>query len=250
MPYGMYVSAAGAEAQSRRIEILAHNLANADTPGFKRELAVLQARYTEAIEQGLDYPGSQSINDVGGGAFLSQTLTDFSRGATRQTGIPTDMAIDGDGFFLVEKDGQEKLTRAGNFVFSADGRLRTQDGYSVLADDRQPVTIDASLPWRVSNEGILEQEGTALPLALVRPQSLGDLAKAGENLFTPLADVVPVPAAERRVRSGYLEMSGVKPTLEMMELIEASRALEANARLIQNRDQMIGSLVNRVLRQQ
>jgi flagellar basal-body rod protein FlgF len=250
MPYGMYISAAGAEAQSRRLEVISNNLANVDTPGFKRQLAVLEARHAEAITRGEDYAGSQSINDVGGGVSLRETLTDFSRGIVKPTGIPTDLAIDGEGFFLVEKDGKQLLTRAGNFRFSAAGRLQTQDGYAVLSDDGRPVRIDVGGPTpRLLPQGVLTQGDAGTVLALVKPQSLGDLAKAGENLFSPLADTVPVAADQRRVLEGHLETSTVKPTLEMMDLIEASRAYEANVRMIQNHDQMIGSLVNRVLRQ-
>jgi flagellar basal-body rod protein FlgF len=242
----MYISAAGAQSQSERLQVVTNNLANVDTPGFKRELAVLRARHAEAIEQGESYAGSRTINDIGGGVYVSETATDFSPGTVRQTGVPTDVAIDGDGFFVVEKDGTPLLTRAGDFHFGVDGRLLTQQGYRVLSNKGEPVTIDPKMPWRMLENGTIEQAGTRTELALVKPQSLGDLVKAGENLFYPLAQVTPV--ARRSIRGGYLERSAVQPAQEMMELIETSRAFEANVRMIQNQDQMIGSLVNRVLR--
>jgi len=247
MAYGLYISAEGAQAQSQRIEVLSNNLANVDTPGFKNQLAVIQARHSEAIDTGSDYPGSRSINDVGGGAYVSETPTSFAQGILKQTGVPTDLAIDGDGFFLVQQDGKELLTRAGNFQMTNDGRLVTPNGLPVLGEDRQPVTIDAELPWRMLDNGSISQEGVSLPLALVKPASLGDLVKVGHNLFSPLAATTQLAPELRRVRSGYIEQSTVKPALEMMELIEASRAFEANIRLIQNHDQVTGSLVSRVL---
>ncbi len=252
MLHGFYISSEGAAAQSRRLEILANNLANVDTPGFKRELAVLQARHTEAIEQGDAYPGSRTINDLGGGVYVPETMTDFSSGTLKKTGGPTDLAIDGDGFFTVEKDEQTLLTRAGNFQITSDGRLVTQDGYAVLSQEGDPIVLeDPSAPVRFSKDGMVEQFGVPIAaLGLVKPTSMGDLAKAGQNLFLPLAETVPVAQNERNIRPGHLEMSGVKPTLEMMELIEASRAFETNIRMIQGQDQMLGSLVNRVLRQQ
>ena len=249
MPYGMYISAAGAHAQSQRLQVLTNNLANADTPGFKRELAVFQARHAEAIEQGLATPGSGDLTDVGGGVSLAETITDFSNGTLRQTGNQTDLAIDGDGFFLVEKQGQQLLTRAGNFHFSTAGQLQTEDGHAVLAAGGAAVAVDPLVAWRFLENGSISQAGTVTPLALVRPQSTGDLVKAGQNLFSPLADVIPVANADRRVRSGFIEQSSIKPAAEMMELIETSRAYEANVRMIQNHDHMIGSLVNRVLGQ-
>jgi flagellar basal-body rod protein FlgF len=249
MPYGLYVSAAGADVQNQRLQILSHNLANVETPGFKRELAVLQAQYAEAIEQGETTAGTGSLDDLGGGVRLAETVTDFSVGNFRQTGRHTDLAIDGDGFFVVQREGQQFLTRAGNFHVSAAGQLQTDHGLAVLAADGQPVIIDPTRPFQVQEDGSLAQENAQVALALVRPQSLGDLAKAGDNLFLPLADVSPVANGQRRVLTGFLEMSTVKPAQEMMELIETSRAYEANVRMIQNHDHMIGALVNRILGQ-
>lgn len=253
MPYGMYVSAAGAEAQSRYLEVLSNNLANADTAGFRRDFAVVQARHSEAIERGEVSPGSGSINDVGGGVAMNETVTDFSPGKVKQTKIPTDLLIDdadGHTFFVVEKDGKPMLTRAGDFRFSTNGELQTQDGLPVLSQDGQHVRKDPSLTYfRFSEDGALEQDGLRVPLALVRPQSLGDLVKAGQNLFLPLANPVPAAPEQRRVKEGALELSSAKPTELMMDLIKATRAYEANIRMIQNHDQMIGSLVNRVLKQ-
>jgi flagellar basal body rod protein FlgG len=229
--------------------VLSNNLANADTPGFKREIAILQARHAEAIERGDVAAGQRGIDDVGGGVQLSETVTDFSTGAVRQTGNKTDLAIDGDGFFLVDKAGAPLLTRAGNFHFSTTGQLQSEHGYPVMSLEGGPIAIDPTLPWDFTEDGGIAQGGDKLLLALVQPASLGDLVKAGENMFSPLADVEPLPDAQRSVKSGYLEQSGVKPALEMMELIETSRAYEANIRMIQSQDQMFGSLVNRILRQ-
>lgn len=248
MPYGMYISAAGADVQAQRLQVLSNNLANVATPGFKREFAIFQARHAEDIEKGRVQPGSKSLNDLGGGVKWSENVTDFSGGTLQQTGNPTDFALSGDGFFLVAKENQTLLTRAGNFHFAPDGQLLTDQGYSVLGADRQPIAINPAAPWQLLEQGIVSQAGNQIPLAIVQPQSLGDLAKAGENLFSPLAEIQDVPPANRRVASGFLEQSAVQPALEMMELIETSRAYEANVRMIQNQDHLLSSLVNRVLR--
>ncbi len=249
MPYGMYLSAAGADVQSSRLQVLSNNLANADTTGFKREIAILEARHAEAVARGLVPPGQRGLDNVGGGVRFAETVTDFSAGSIRQTGVKSDLAMDGDGFFLVEKGDEQLLTRAGNFHFSSTGQLQTEQGYPVLSANGDPLLINPELPWNLTEDGAIEQAGARVPLAIVKPQSLGDLVKASENMFSPLAEVSPVPAVERKVLSGYLEQSTVKPAIEMMELIETSRAYEANIRMIQSQDQIIGSLVNRVLRQ-
>ncbi len=249
MTYGMYISAAGAHTQSERLQILTNNLANVDTPGFKRELAVIAARHAEAIEQGRVAAGSGGIDDVGGGVRVAETVFDFTPGSLRPTGNPSDMAIDGEGFFLVQRADQQLLTRAGNFHFSNLGELLTEQGHAVLTSAGEPVVIDPQAPWQLLPSGAIQQGGGQQQLALVKPRFAGDLAKAGQNLFLPLATVEPVADGERRVLGSHLEQSTVRPALEMMELIETSRAYEANIRMIQNQDHMIQNLVNRVLRQ-
>lgn len=248
MSYGMYVSAAGAHTQSERLKVISNNLANVDTPGFKREFAIFQARHAEAIERGDAAAGSGTTDDQGGGVQVSETVTDFSGGQLRQTGNPTDMAIDGEGFFLVEKDGEQFVTRAGNFHVAPNGRMMTQQGFQLLTFERQPVAINPQSPWEFVERGIISQDGNEIPLAIVQPNSYGDLAKAGENLFRPLDKLKDVPFRSRHVVNGFLEQSSVRPAEEMMELIETSRVYEANIRMVQNQDQMTSSLIGRILR--
>jgi flagellar basal body rod protein FlgG len=249
MPYGLYLSAEGARAQAERLEFIANNLANVDTPGFKRDVPSFQARFAEAIQRGQDYPGTKGINDVGGGVKLIGVDTDFSNATLRTTGVDTDMAVNGDGFFQVRgASGETLLTRAGNFLVDVNGRLVTQTGrYSVLDDGGSEIKLDPELPWEMARGGIINQAGQGITLGLVRPQSLGDLVKVGDNMFRPLGPVAAVPSEERDIRQGYLEMSGVSSTREMMAMIETSRAFEANSRLIQHQDGMLSQLLSRVL---
>jgi flagellar basal-body rod protein FlgF len=247
MPYGLYLSAEGAQAQSTRLDVIAHNLANVDTVGFKRELAILQARYAEAIEEGLSEPGTGGIDDLGGGITVRETKTDYSPGPLKRTGVPTDVAIQGDGFFAVQKDDETLLTRAGNFSLTALGELITQQGYAVLDDSGAPIVV-TDAQWEISASGAVQQRSGTQDLALVRPESLGDLVRVGENLFRPLSEPRPVPAAERRVSAGHLEMSSVEATTEMTAMIQASRALEANINMMRVQDEMLSGLVNRVMR--
>jgi flagellar basal-body rod protein FlgF len=248
MAYGLYISAEGALAQQTRLEALSNNLANVNTTGFKRDLALFQARYAEATERGQDYPGSHSINDIGGGVIVRETKTDHSPGPVKRSNIDSDMAIQGDGYFVVKRGGQNLLTRAGNFMFTADGQLTTQDGYPVLSEDGDAVKIDPNLPWSATSTGAIAQNNAEINLALVRVPSPGDLAKAADNLFAPLSTPKALGREERKVLPGHIEMSDVKPTMEMMDLIETSRVFEANVNMIKNHDQMMGNLVERVLK--
>ncbi len=249
MPYGMYLSAEGAQAQSKRLEVIANNMANINTVGFKPDAAAFQSRFAEAIQEGHAGAGSRGIDDVGGGVKVIETLTNFAPGRLQRTGNEADMAIIGNGFFQVAGEGGEPLmTRAGAFRLDPEGRLLTANNRAVLDAGGAPIQLAPNVPWSVSKDGFIQQSGGAIPLALVEPESLDDLTKVGANLFRSRSEVQPVGENAREVRSGYLEMSGANSTQQMMAMIEASRAFEANARMIQTQDDAMGQLVGRLLR--
>lgn len=248
MPYGVYLSASGAHAQSHRLKVLSHNLANVDTPGFKPQETILQARFAELIEEGQVSPQLGGADDIGGGVTIGREKTQFKTGAIQQTGRETDFAIDdGESFFVVDRAGEQALTRAGDFTFDANGRLVNLSGHAVLNSEGGVVQIDPSQPYRVAQQGNIRQGETNFELMLARPKSLGDVSHLGGNLFKPMADFDLVPRNERKVVAGSLEKSAVSPTGAMMELIETSRVYEANVRMIQNQDSVMGSLISRVL---
>jgi len=258
MPYGLYISAEGAQAQTRRMDIIANNIANADTVGFKRDLAVMQSRYSEAVERGLVSPGAagyplasggEPAQRVGGGVQFRESVTDFSPGPLRLTGNPTDVALQGDGFFVVRKGQERLLTRAGNFRLKSSGELVTQQGYQVLSEDGSPITIDPTAgAWNIDSSGSINQAGNRQSLQIAKPASLGDLVKVGENLFRPLGNLRSVASSERTVASNYLEMSGVQPTTEMTNMIEISRLIEANINVMKAHNEMLSNLIDRVLK--
>jgi len=250
MPYGLYISAEGAAAQAQRLEVIANNLANVDTAGFKQDVPMFQARFAEAIQRGQATPRDQSINDLGGGVKVAEVETDYSAGTFQPTNSPLDMAINGQGFFHIRgRDGQVCLSRAGNFQLDATGKLVTASGHHPVLDQQNTdIVLAADQPWSVSPDGFVSQAGTLKALGLSQPKSLGDLVKVGDNMFRLLAPPIPVPLSERQVRQGYLEMSGASPVRQMMAMIESTRGFEANARMIQSQDNALGTLISRVLK--
>jgi flagellar basal-body rod protein FlgF/flagellar basal-body rod protein FlgG len=250
MYYGLYTSAAGAHAQSQRVEVLSNNLANVDTVGFKRELALLESRESEAIERGQDFVGSGSLNGVGGGVRMRETATDFSLGVLKPTGVNTDFCIDvPNAFFVAQRGDQELLTRAGNFSMSNSGELLTQEGDAVLDSGSSPIQLDPELPWRLLPGGMIQQGGEQIAIGLRQVANPDLLAKVGQNYFRGDAkNISPLPDDQRHVTSGMLEMSGVNPMSEMVDLIAASRGYETNIKMIQHHDGMQGTLVSRMLR--
>jgi flagellar basal body rod protein FlgG len=245
----MYISAEGAAAQAQRLEVIANNLANADTAGFKQDVATFQARFAEAIQQGKAQAGDRSINDIGGGVKVIDVETDHSIGLLKHTGNDFDLAINGDGFFHVRgDDGKAYLTRAGNFALDTQGRLVTQNGQRPVLDQAgSEILMSRSVPWSITRDGFISQGGTTYALGMSQPASLDELVKIGNNMYESLGTVKPLELNQRNVRQGYLEMSGANPVRQMMAMIETTRAFEANTRMIQNQDTLTGSLISRVL---
>lgn len=249
MNYGIYISAEGAMAQQTRLEVISNNLANVQTAGFKRDLAIAQSRYAEEVQRGHQIPGMGGIDDLGGGVMTRETVTDFGPGPLNNTGVGSDVAAIGDAFFVVNRDGRNYLTKAGNFQVTSNGTLVTQEGDAVLAEDGENIVIDPNGgPWQYTADGAVLQAGTRRNLALVKPLSFGDLVKQGDNLYHSLTPPVALSPAERKVAPEHLEMSSVKPAYEMLEMITTSRAFEANANLIRTQDQLYGTLLSRVLK--
>lgn len=248
MPYGVYLSAAGAHAQSHRMQVLSNNLANVDTPGFKPQQTILQARFAEMIEQGKVPEGLGGADDIGGGLTIQRTETQFAVGPLKTTGRETDFAINDDSSFFVLQRGQDQvMTRAGDFLFDSSGRMVNQSGDQVLAIDGRTIQIEPQSPYQVGPQGRIRQGDNVWDLMLAKPKSMGDVSHLGGNQFKPLAKFDLVPQADRRVVAGVLEQSAVSPTAAMMELIETSRVYEANVRMIQNQDSVMGTLISRML---
>ncbi len=245
----MYISGEGAAAQAQRLEVIANNLANVNTAGFKQDMPTFRARFAEAIQNGQARSGDRSINDIGGGVKVMNVATDYSMGDLKRTGNDLDLAINGKGFFHVKGDDEKQyLTRAGDFGLDTQGKLVTQNGQRAVLDQQgTEIQLAPNVPWSISSDGFINQAGTIHPLGMSQPDSLDHMVKVGNNLFKPTGSVKPLELSERNVRQGYLEMSGANPVRQMMAMIETTRAFEANSRMIQNQDSMTGSLISRVL---
>jgi len=245
----MYISAEGAAVQAQRLDVIANNMANMDTAGFKQDVPTFQARFAEAIQNGTATPGTGSINDIGGGVKLHAVSTDFSTSSMKRTGNNLDLAICGKGFFQVGGDnGEQYLTRAGDFQLDNRGRLVTHDGrHAVLDQSGSEIVLDPTLPFSISEDGFINQTGSLFALGMVEPDSLAELTKVGSNMWKSTGSVNSLDLRDRNVRQGFLEMSGSSPVRQMMAMIETTRAFEANSRMIQNQDSVLGTLISRVL---
>jgi len=260
MSYGLYISSEGAMAQEYRMQTIANNIANLETPGFKRELALQMARHTESVAIGEIGFNTGLITDIGGGVHTIGTHTEFKQGPITPTEVESDLAIQGDGWFRVRdmSNGEIFLTRAGNFQVDRNGTFVTEWGrsrFQLLDTDGEAVTLPDpnSKTWHMTDDGVLHERGIGRlqQIALVQPQNMKEMVKTGENVYRleGEGEYRDLELAERpRIRSGHLEMSSTNPSTEMIEMIVASRAIETNVKMMHTQDDATAGLLSRVLR--
>lgn len=244
MLYGLYLSAQGAEVQSLRQDVLANNLANASTPAFKRDLLRVQRHLQEDQRRGQAGNTPDALKGLTGGVTAADTITDFRMGPLQPTNNPLDIALTGRGFLHVAEGDQEYLTRDGRLAVSQEGTLITREhGLTVLSADGSPIGVDPTLPVSIAADGTVSQDGTIVgQIAVVQPESSADLAKAGRNLYVTGGELLDA-GTDSRVIQGHLEQSGVNAVSEMVELIDSSRAYEANVNMIRTQDDALARLL-------
>ncbi len=245
MLYGTYLSAAGMALNQTQQDVLANNLANVDTAGFKRDLAVFQERLQAAKQGGNSAFLPQNLKQATGGAFISSVQTDFTTGALEQTNHNLDLAINGPGFLMVQDGDKVRYTRDGRLVV-ADGKLVTEVGGKPVLDDRgREIDIPdvASRDIRINTEGIISAKNQPLGnLGLVNFDHPENIKKIGANLFDAAGEE-PLPV-DTPVVPGAVETSTVSPTTEMVEMIKISRNYQLNGNMIALQDQTLGRLLS------
>ncbi len=253
MDYGLYLSAAGAKAQMGRLSVISNNLANARTTGFKRDLAIMQARRNAAHSSArLAMYCTPTLRNQGGGVNAGGGGIDLTQGALENTANATDVALSGKGFFTVMGDqGERLLTRDGRFLLDQDGKLVTAVGNRpVLDSEGVPITLTAGLPVVIGTDGQISQGDaeTGIKLGVVDVADTRELLKIGGNVIRALGQVTEAPA-DTQVMQKKLESSSVDEMAEIVNMMDGQRAFEANARMLSFQDQTLGQLatVGRVM---
>ena len=253
----LWISRTGLDAQQTQMDVIANNLANVSTNGFKRSRAVFE----DLLYQTLRQPGAQSSQQtqlpsglqLGTGVRTVATERVFSQGNLQQTGNPLDVAIQGQGFFQVLlPDGSSAYTRDGSFQVSAQGQLVTASGFPV-----QPaITIPAnSLSVTIGRDGVVSvtRSGSATPsqvgaLQLASFVNPAGLQSMGENLYVETASSgtpntnAPGTNGLGTLNQSFVETSNVNVVEELVKMIQTQRAYEINSKSIQTSDQMLQKL--------
>ncbi len=254
MMRSLWSAASGMRTQQDNMDVVAHTLANVNTYGGKK----VRAEFHDLLYQTLRPAGAESGNDsqyptglqIGLGARLAATQRIFTQGSLQSTGNPTDLAIEGEGFFRIEMpDGTIAYTRDGSFKLDQDRRMVTTDGYPI-ADNitlEQDATIDSltvSQDGRVSDV-VNGQQNQIGQITLARFVNPAGLTSIGHNFFleteasgAPL-EGNPGEDGAGRLQQNVLEMSNVAVVDEMVNMIVAQRAYESDAKAVTTSDSML-----------
>ena len=248
MLYGLYLSASGMISSAYKQDVVANNLANSETVGFKRDVASFKERLTEAQQRRLPGRSNAMLEMLGGGIFAQPTLVDTRQGEIEPTGNALDVAIEGDGYFAVtDKRGESRLTRNGQFAADKDGRLvlANGEGQAVLDPKGKPIRLLPNIPVTITQDGTITQDKQVTGrIGVFDVADRSKLTKQGGTLIAhPEQQLVP---GNGLLRSEFVERANVDPATELSDLMETQRQLEANANMIRYQDQTLGRLVNEV----
>ncbi len=228
---GISKAARAMKNQTARNDVIANNLANASTRGFKKEVSLFR----------------QVTSGDGVIETIVQTVPSHEQGPITRTGRSLDMAIQGDGFFVLETDNGERYTRNGSFVMDAEGYLVSVDGHHVSS-----AAGSLQLPAgavRVSREGTITVDGTEVGrIKVVRFEDASALENAGSSLFRAPDGVTAedVPEEGTVVLSGFIEESNVGVVREMTDMIAALKAYEVAQKALKSQDEILRQLVGTV----
>ncbi|MBC7975473.1 MAG: flagellar basal-body rod protein FlgF [Myxococcales bacterium] len=220
MSSGIYIATAGAVAQSVALDATANNIANATTAGFRGDRVTFREALATARSPDIE------LVDTG------TTRIDSQAGALSATENPLDLALDGDGYFAVQKPNGPRYTRAGNFQLDDARNLVTPDGFAVRGEGGAPINIPADATViGIGVDGTVSADGTELgKLELVR-FAPNQIRRQGGTLFA--ATGAPITTDLPKVRSGLLESSNVNIVRGMVDLVKVSRTYESLMRMIQ-----------------
>lgn len=222
-----YVALSRQSGLLKDMQVIANNIANMSTTGFRREGAI----FAEIVDRLAVEGGSASQTAA------RVRATDFAQGALSATGGDLDLAIEGDGFFVIETPNGEALTRAGSFARNPDGELVTNDGARVLGEGGAPLFLPpAASKVLVATDGTISADGQPVGrIGVVTVEDPSTLTRRDGGLFT--ANAPTIPAETAAVFQGFLEGSNVDPIREISRMIEVQRAYELGQRFLDKEDE-------------
>ncbi len=252
MNYGLYVSAAGALSNINRQDVITNNLVNVETIGFKPDMVIFRQRLPERVSSGAPIEPQLLLERLGGSPTLNPTHVNLTQGSLLQTGNELDVAIEGDGFFVVKgADGQMRLTRDGRFAMDTDGKLITADsGLEVLDASNRAIRLNSQGRVEIDGNGHVWQNGSmTAKIRIATPRDPAALVKLGNNLLRdPNLEQSTALSDTTRVVQGTLESSAVNAISTLRDLVGAAKAVQSNVKMMQYQDHIMGQAINTMAR--
>ena len=246
MDNALYVALSRQMMLRREMDIVANNIANADTAGFKLETLMTRSEQRQPQKGAL--AGAKPINFV----VADGVARNFAQGPLRRTDGPLDLALDGEGFFKVMAPDGERYTRDGRMRTDETGRLTTQLGMPLADDGGGEIVIDPLRgPVQISADGVVSQAGERVgKIGVYRFDDRTGLEKVGDNLFANNSNAAASTSDEARIRQGMVEGSNVQPIMEVTRMIEVSRAYEQTNKVMDNNNDLSRRAIERLARVQ
>ncbi|MCF7698845.1 flagellar hook-basal body complex protein [Loktanella sp. M215] len=238
MDNAIYATLTRQSGLMNELQMVANNIANANTAGFKAE-GMMFSEFVADLG-----PDDDSLSMAAGRI----KLTDQTQGVLAQTGGAFDVAIEGDGYFLIDTPQGQRLTRAGNFTPNAAGELVTMDGNRVLDAGGAPVFVPTGAgAVGIAADGTISAGGTAVgQIGVVVPNDPLDLRRQGGTLFEAATGFGPAPRPQ--VLQGFVEGSNVNPIAQVSRMIEVQRAYEMGQSFLETEDNRIRGVIQAISR--
>ncbi len=249
MERGLYAAATGMMAQQTIQDMLAQNLANTNTVGYKQDVPTFKAVHGMALRRVSDGTGrGPGIGTVGLGVHPDQVYTDWQTGPIATTNNALDASLDTGQFFAVQTTRGLRYTRAGNFQLNSSGTLTNPDGLPILGVDGKQIQINGSIPPKIEQNGSVTVAGAEVARLLIVQAPKDALVKDGETLFATTNPGAVSPASGPAVHAGTLEQSNVNVVSGMVRLITVSRSFDMAQRAIVTQDEMLKHAANDLAR--
>lgn len=240
MNSGIYPAVSGSLAAMRRLDVISNNLANVNTPGYKKDKMSFEGLLAGPVNPPA-VPQGRTADPI---LQKENIYIDYAAGPTSQSGNPLDLALDGDGFFAVTTPEGTAYTRQGNFHPSVDGTLVTADGYPVQGANGAAIRIKGS-HVEIDAKGAITVDGAESgAISVVDFEKPYALTKTGSALFVPANPQTVPTAAKAQILQGHLEGSNVESISEMVQLIETNRYFEACSKVIRGFDDIAAKAAN------
>ena len=243
---GLYTATSGMVTLNKKMEVVTNNLANAMTPGYKSDELIGESfadQLVMRLQAGQSGNQAQEVGPLNNGVHVAEIATAFEDGSLDQTNLSTDLALRGNGFFVVQTGSGDRFTRNGQFSVNAEGYLTTSDGLQVQGANG-PIQV-GSTDFSVSASGRITHQNGADQLDLVSFDDLKALRKEGNNLYRNDGSAMR-PADSTEVVQGSLETSNIDLTKQVTDMIAIQRGYEINQRMIKMLDEKLGKAVNEV----